>query len=79
MRALAFSQNSQTLLSGSDDLCINLTDVETLQRKMTVTGHSDWVTSIAVNNNTKAIVSGSLDGHIKVWDLNSGKSIKTMN
>jgi len=43
-----------------------------------MTGHGDWVTSIAVNDTLKAFVSGSLDSQIKIWDINSGKSIKTM-
>jgi WD40 repeat protein len=78
VRTLKFSQNSQILLSGGDDSSINLTDVETLQRKMTVTGHSDWITSLSVSTNTKTFVSGSLDGYLKIWDLNSGKCTKTM-
>ena len=32
-------------------------------------GHSDSVTSLAVSNDNKFIVSGSLDGTIKIWDL----------
>lgn len=62
VRALEFSQNNQTLISSGEDTHINLTDVETLKRKLTVTGHSDWVTSLSINNHAKAFVSGSLDG-----------------
>ena len=79
VRAIKFSQNSQLLVSGGDDCHINLTDVETLTRKMTVPGHSDWVTSLTVNSHVKAFVSGSLDKNIKVWDLNSGKCTKTVD
>lgn len=45
---------------------------------MTVTGHSDWITSLTVSDCTKTFVSSSLDGFIKIWDLNSGKCTKTM-
>ena len=78
LRALKFSQNSQLLLSGGDDNSINLTDVETLQRKLTLTEHFDWITSLTVSTSAKTFVSGSLDGYIKIWDLNSGKCTKTM-
>jgi len=52
--------------------------MECMKRKVTITGHGDWVTTLAVNDNLKALVSGSLDSSIKVWDLNSGKCLKTM-
>ena len=45
---------------------------------MTVTGHSDWITSLTVSSSVKAFVSASLDGYIKIWDLKSGKCTKTM-
>jgi WD40 repeat protein len=49
-----------------------------MRRKLTVTGHSDWITSLTVNNNAKTFVSGSLDSQIKIWDLNSGKCTNTL-
>jgi WD40 repeat protein len=55
-----------------------VTDMESMKRKYTITGHGDWVTTLAVNDNLKAIVSGSLDSSIKVWDMNTGKCLKTM-
>ena len=58
---------------------INVTDVETLKRKQTVTGHADKITSLSINMNTKAFITGSIDRHIKVWDFNSGKCVKTIN
>lgn len=78
MRTLKFSSNQQTLISSGEDIHINLTDIETMKRKVTVTGHSDWVTSISICDNLKVFVSGSLDSSIKFWDLNSGKCLKTM-
>ena len=78
VRALKFSQNSHTLISSGEDIHINLTDLEVMKRKVTITGHADWVTTLSVNDNLKALVSGSLDSSIKVWDLNSGKCLKTM-
>ncbi len=78
MRALQFSQNNQTLISAGEDLHINVTDVETLKRKQTLTGHGEWITTLSINMNAKAFVTASLDKQIKVWDLNSGKCIKTI-
>ena len=50
-----------------------------MSRKVTVVGHSDWVTCLSVNSHAKAFVSGSLDKTIKVWALNSGKCTKTID
>jgi WD40 repeat protein len=79
VRAVKFSQNSQLLVSSGEDAQISLTDVETLTQKLSVSGHSDWVTSLSVNSHVKSIVSGSLDRSIRVWDLNSGKCTKTIS
>lgn len=79
VRALKFSQNNQTLLSSGEDTHINLTDVETLKRKLTVTGHGDWVTSLSISNHAGVFASASLDSNIRIWDLNSGKSVKTIS
>jgi WD40 repeat protein len=57
-------------MSGGEDLHINITDIEYMKRKQTLTGHSDWITSMAVER--KFFVTGSLDKTIKVWDTNSG-------
>jgi WD40 repeat protein len=65
------------LITAGEDLHINLTDVETMKRKQTLTGHSDWITSLSINMNAKAFVTASLDKQVKVWDLNSGKCVKT--
>jgi WD40 repeat protein/GTPase SAR1 family protein len=42
-----------------------------LERELT--GHMDWVKSVAVSPNGKWAASGSNDNTLKVWDLESGK------
>jgi uncharacterized protein YjiK len=44
----------------------------------TLTGHSGKVSSIAVSCDGQALVSGSGDKTIKVWDINSGTLIRTL-
>ena len=41
-------------------------------------GHTNSITSITVSNDEKTLISGSFDKSIKIWDLNSGKCIKTL-
>ena len=41
----------------------------------TLTGHENYVNSVCISNDSKFIVSGSVDKSIKVWDLESGNLI----
>jgi len=49
----------------------------TMKRKLTLTGHSDWITCLSVSYLQKLFITGSLDKQIKIWDLNSGKCVQT--
>ncbi len=44
----------------------------------TLTGHSDKVTSVAISSDSETLVSGCADKTIKVWNLNTGKLIRTL-
>jgi WD40 repeat protein len=47
-----------------------LTEIDTL------TGHNNWVASLVVHDGR--LISGSSDGLIKVWDINTGRCINTI-
>lgn len=42
-------------------------------------GHTDKVNSVAFSYDSNYIASGSRDGTVKVWDLRTGKLIRTLN
>jgi WD40 repeat protein/tRNA A-37 threonylcarbamoyl transferase component Bud32 len=44
----------------------------------TLTGHSKAVNSVAVSPDGQAIISGSADGTIKVWDARTGALVQTL-
>jgi WD40 repeat protein/DNA-directed RNA polymerase subunit RPC12/RpoP len=44
----------------------------------TLTGHTDWVTSVAVSPDGKWVASGSHDQTVKVWDLETGECRATL-
>ncbi len=44
----------------------------------TLLGHNDWVNAVAVTPDGTQIISGSEDGTLKVWDLNRGKELFTL-
>ncbi|MFM6253713.1 MAG: WD40 repeat domain-containing protein, partial [Dolichospermum sp.] len=45
--------------------------------EFTLSGHNDWVYTIAVTPDGKTIISGSLDNKIKIWDLKTREEIAT--
>lgn len=71
VRALSFASDRRTLISGSDDKCIHVYDVEHGQLASTLTGHADWVLSVVANPDTskQQVASCGSDKRIKIWDL----------
>jgi len=60
------------LLSG---LCLNAVAQEVAVYPQM--GHTDWVVKVAFSPNGKHVLSGSEDGTSKLWDINTGKVIRT--
>ncbi|MBW4572740.1 MAG: WD40 repeat domain-containing protein [Tolypothrix carrinoi HA7290-LM1] len=59
----------------------NLKHQVTLERTVlrhTLTGHSEKVTSVVISPDSETLVSGCADKTIKVWNLNTGKLIRTL-
>ena len=48
---------------------IRLWDVDSGQRKATLQGHTDFVTSVAFSPDGQTLASGSWDGTILLWDM----------
>ena len=65
--SLAFSVDSQVLVSGSYDQTIKLWDTSTGENMATLTGHQAAVYSVAYSLDGKLIVSGSADKTVKLW------------
>ena len=45
----------------------------------TLTGHTDRVNSVEISPDNTKIVSGSSDGIIRIWDLESANLINVLN
>ncbi|MFB2876409.1 protein kinase domain-containing protein [Floridanema aerugineum] len=45
----------------------------------TLTEHSNWVTSIAISADGQTLASASLDGTVKIWNIDSGQLLRTLS
>jgi WD40 repeat protein len=66
------------LASASGDRTIKIWDIETGSCLKTLTGHTDWVRSVAFSLDGQILASGSADCTIKLWDVADGKCLKTL-
>ncbi len=44
----------------------------------TLTGHSDWVLSVAYSPDGRYLASGSYDNTIKIWEVATGKELRNL-
>ncbi|HAX79206.1 MAG TPA: hypothetical protein DCY88_26110, partial [Cyanobacteria bacterium UBA11372] len=66
------------LASASGDRTIKIWDIETGTCVKTLTGHTDWVRSVAFSLDGQILASGSADCTIKLWDVADGQCLKTL-
>jgi len=79
VRTVAFSSDSQFLITGSDDKCILVYDIsgggELLHR---FTGHTSWVLAVAPSPTAARIfATGSTDKSVKLWDIGAKECVHT--
>lgn len=77
--ALAFTPNSQFLLSASWDKTLQLWDVGLGQHCQTLEGHQREVTCVAISRDGTLAVSGSRDGSVRLWQLPAGTAVGTLD
>jgi len=73
---LLFHPDGKTLLATGADKVVRV--FENFAAKQALSGHADWVYSLALSPDGKSIASGSWDGEIRLWNLADGKPIRTV-
>lgn len=65
---IAFSPDSRTLASGSDDRTVILWDIATSSYKKTLIAHTDDIVGLAFSPDGRTLASASTDGTIVLWN-----------
>ncbi|KAJ3005750.1 hypothetical protein NUW54_g4203 [Trametes sanguinea] len=85
VRSLAWSEDSNLLLSASEDKRLILHDVRVSPSGKpgsgavaTFSGHSSWVLSTDISLDGRLAVSGSADKTMKVWDIGARAAVSTV-
>lgn len=68
---------SKSIITGSSDRIIRIWDPASGKVLHSLYGHSGGVTSLQISTDGKRLVSCSVDGEIKVWDLDRFKELYT--
>jgi hypothetical protein len=71
---LAFSRDGRTLATAGGEI-IRLWDAVTGQRRHLLEGHTNEVTGLAFSANGRFLVSGSIDGTTRIWNVERGTQV----
>ncbi|XP_067158994.1 WD repeat-containing protein 88 [Apteryx mantelli] len=64
-----FSQDASLVVSGTYDKTIAIWDTDAGCKKLSLKGHRDWVTDVAISKNKKWILSASKDSTLRLWNV----------
>ena len=67
-----------TLVSGSDDSTLRVWRISTGELHHVLTGHSQRVSAVILDDERSRVISASLDSQVKVWDLKNGSCMFTL-
>ena len=74
-----FSRDGELIAVGEAGGLINVYAAESLQHLLTLQGHRSWSVGIDFHPIQSRIATGSMDGTIKLWDLETGQCLKTLS
>ena len=76
-KSLSYGNNTVAVGLNSGDIII--LDAITGSQSAILSGHTDWVDSVAFSPGGTSLVSGSSDKTVKLWDMQTGGVVKTFS
>lgn len=73
VNTVAVTYDNKYAVSGSNDYCIIVWNLQQKQKETSLLGHTSHVNSVAITHDNKHIVSGSIDETVRVWDFQENK------
>ncbi|EYE92560.1 SKI complex subunit WD repeat protein SKI8 [Aspergillus ruber CBS 135680] len=77
VRTVAFSPAGKLLAAAGDSKVIVLFDTSSGEQVANLTGHSAWILSLAWSTTGEYLLSGSFDGKVKVWSIDTKTCVAT--
>ena len=75
--AMAFSSNGRRSVFCGEDNALHVWDLDTIQERYRLTGHSDWLAKITISDDGRRAVSLSSDS-CRLWDLEQGIQLRAI-
>jgi WD40 repeat protein len=76
--AVAFTPDSRTLASASDDHTVKLWNVATRKELATLNGHDSMASCVAYSKDGRLLATGSFDQKVKLWDTGTHAVLATL-
>lgn len=67
--AVAYANDGKMVYTGGIDNCITAWDARQMRRSMAMKGHLDTITCLSLNPKGTHLLSNSMDGTLKTWDI----------
>ncbi|GAT29149.1 WD domain protein [Aspergillus luchuensis] len=77
VRAVAFSPGGKFLAAAGDSKVIVLYDTSSGEQVASLSGHTAWVMSLSWSPTGEYLLSGSFDGKVKVWSIDTRACVAT--
>jgi WD40 repeat protein len=75
---VSYSPDGRRLASAGEQNTAKIWDAPSGKLLLTLTGHTDEITSLAFSTDGKRLVSGSMDKTVKLWDAETGHEVFTL-